>query len=306
MNIKQYSKVFVIAFVFLVASCSSGDTDTNTDTGASEIKVQDTTVIDFWNGNRSGARQVYERQVLEALLRSTESEYGPWNIRENRDEYPGDEESLVFSEKDHDLFVTIAGNQKFGEGDMIVIPELLTKNLLGYRIPIIREEDTSLFNQITRKEELRELKHGIPLTWSDAVIFRENGYNVVEDGDFEDIFDRLEAGLFDYSAYGANEVLGVYENRASERDGLTIDRNILLFYQFPLVFYVNPELSELAERIGAGMQNIVESGELDAIFDEHYGDIVEQLKLDQRVLFVLDNPLIPEEYQDLKPDLDDL
>jgi len=69
---------------------------------------------------------------------------------------------------------------------------------------------------------------------------------------------------------------------------------------------VNPELPELADRIGTGMQNIIASGELDAISDEHYGDSVEQLSLDSRVLFVLDNPLITEEYADLKPDLDNL
>lgn len=55
--------------------------------------------------------------------------------------------------------------------------------------------------------------------------------------------------MFDYSAYGANEVLGVFENRASNREGLVIDENILLFYQFPLVFYINPEMPELARRI---------------------------------------------------------
>ena len=174
---------------------------------------------------------------------------GPWQIEENLDEYPGDEESQVFKEKGHDLFVTIAGNQIFKEDDMIVIPHLLTKNLLGYRVPIIREEDAHLFNDIRNAEDLQKLKHGIPLTLSDAVIFRHNGFNVVEDGDFDDIFDRLQAGLFDYSAYGANEVLGVYENRVSKREGLIIDNNILLFYQFALVFYVNPQLPQLAERI---------------------------------------------------------
>lgn len=46
------------------------------------------------------------------------------------------------------------------------------------------------------------------------------------------------------------------------------------------------------------------SGELDSIFYEHYGDIVVRLNLDERVLFVLDNPLIPEEYAGLKPYLD--
>ncbi len=286
----------------MLLSCTGNDEQSEMQEGL----VQDRTTVDFWNGNRSAARQNYERKVLTAVLEATEAEYGPWEIVENIDEYPGDDEALVFSEKGHDLFVTIAGNQKFEEGDMIVIPELLTKNLLGYRIPIIRQEDAGLFEAISVEEELQQLSHGIPLTWSDAVIFRENGYQVVEDGDFDDIFDRLEAGLFDYSAYGANEVAGVYENRASKRDGLVIDENLLLFYQFPLVFYVNPELTELAARIEAGMQEIMTNGELDAIFDRHYGNIVEELNLDKRILFILDNPLIPDQFRDLRPDLENL
>lgn len=268
--------------------------------------ISDTTTVDLWNGNRSQIRQVYEKEVLVAVLNATEDDYGSWEITESLDEYPGDEEALVFSEKGHDLFVTIAGNQKFTDGDMIVIPKPMTKNLLGYRIPIIREEDSGTFENIGSKEEIQQLKHGIPTTWSDAVIFRENGYQVVEDGDFDDIFDRLKSGLFDYSSYGANEIMSVYENRASQREGLIIDQNILLFYPFPLVFYVNPDLSDLADRIEEGMQRIIDSGELNSIFNSYYGDIVEKLNLKNRTLFTLDNPLIPEEFRDLTPDLDNL
>lgn len=293
---------FLLIAAITLISCTGDDPVHRT----SDAAITDTTVVDLWNGNRSAIRQVYERKVLVALLEATEEDWGPWVIEETLDEYPGDDEALVFTEKGHDLFVTIAGNQKFKDGDMIVIPEPMTKNLLGYRIPIIREKDADTFSSITNENDLQKLRHGIPLTWSDAVIFRHNGYEVVEDGDFDDIFDRLEAGLFEYSAYGANEVLSVYENRASRRQGLTTDHNLLLFYQFPLVFYVNPELPELAERVAAGMQRIIESGELDAIFDYHYGNIVEELNLDQRVLFILDNPLIPDQFRDLKPDLDNL
>jgi hypothetical protein len=267
---------------------------------------QKTTTVDFWNGNRSSERQVYERKVLKAILEATEEEWGAWKIVESLEEYPGNEESLVFTEKDHDLFVTIAGNQKFQEGDMIVIPHLLTKNLLGYRVPIIRKEDAKLFGGISRPEDLQKLDHGIPETWSDATIFRHNGYNVVEDGSFDDVFDRLQNRLFDYSAYGVNEVLGVYENRASKREGLIIDQHILLFYPFPLVFYVNPDLPKMAERIEQGLQSIITSGKLDAIFDAHYGQIKEQLNLDTRRIIVLDNPLIPDEFSHLAPNLENL
>jgi hypothetical protein len=263
-------------------------------------------VIEFWNGNRSEARQIYERQVLHALLDATLGQYGPWKMTESLAEYPGAEESLVFTEKGHDLFVTIAGNQKFGEDDRIVVPYPLTRNLLGYRVAIIRETDADRFSAIDTPEEVRQLIHGIPETWSDATIFRHNGYEVAEEGDFEDIFDRLAAGRFDYSAYGANEVLGVFENRASKREGLIIDENLLFFYPFPLVFYINPERADLGERIEVGLKRIMQSGELEAIYNQHYGNIVGDLRLDERKIIILENPLIPDEFRDLAPDLGQL
>ncbi len=274
--------------------------------GSCSFSKKNTEVVDFWNGNRSEIRQKYERQVLEAVLASTESDFGPWEIKESVVEYPGDEESYVFSKKNHHLFVTIAGNQKFKEGDRIAIHKPLTRNLLGYRIPIIRAADAETFNAIGSAGDIQQLKHGIPLTWSDATIFRHNGYEVVEDGSFDDIFERLATGMFDYSAYGANEVLGVFENRASKQEGLMIDNNVLLFYPFPLVFYVNPALPELAERIDQGLQNMMESGTLDAIFNSYYANIVEELNLDQRKIIILHNPLIPDDFANLKPDLSDL
>ena len=284
-----------------MTACSNKETENQ-----SEETTSATTIIDFWNGNRSEIRQDYERQVLVEILTATESEYGSWKIEEDLTEYPGMEEATVFNEKGHHLFVTIAGNQKFNDDDMIVINKPLAKNLLGYRVPIIREEDSETFSSIQTPEDLQQLQHGIPSDWSDATIFRHNGYNVVEEGDFDDIFDRLESGRFDYSAYGANEVQGVYKNRASKRNGLVIESNILLFYPFPLVFYVNPDMPELAERVELGLQRMTKSGALDNIFEEYYADIVNELNMDQRKLFILENPLIPDEFSDLEPGLQDL
>lgn len=258
--------------------------------------LKKTSRISFWNGNRSEARQVYERQVLKAILEATEEVWGECEIEETLEDYPGTQESLVFVEKGHDLIVTVAGNQKFKKGEMIVIPQPLAKNLLGYRILIIRAEDADIFAAISQSEELQKLAHGIPETWSDATVFRHNGYHVVEAGNFDDIFDRLQNKHFDYSTFGANEVLGVYEDRAAKREGLIIDQNILLFYPFPLVFYVNPNRPKLAERIYQGLQSIISTDKLDAIFNAHYGNISEQLHLNSRRAFKLDNPLIPDEF----------
>ncbi len=294
------TKLFLGPALLLLAGCIEVDRQSTDSEPQSEPPMQ----VDFWNGNRSAARQVYEREVLEAVLAATEDETGPWEIVETLDDYPGDEESRVFSGKRHDVFVTIAGNRKFENGDMIVVPHPMTHNLLGYRIPVIREQDAGVFAAVGSEAELQALRHGIPETWSDAEIFRRNGYTVVEEGSFDDIFQRLEAGRIDYSAFGANEILGVFENRASKHVGLTIDDHLLLFYPFPLVFYVSPDLPELASRIESGMRKIAASGRLDQIFNRHYGDIVERLGLDRRTLFILENPFVPSRFSDLQPALE--
>lgn len=264
----------------------------------------DTLVVDFWTGNRSFIRQAYEREVLEAVLKSTMSEFGSWKIIETETEYPGNLEASVFKEKNHDVFVTIAGNQKFGEGDMIVVPQNIAKNLLGYRIPIIRATNTTQFITAIEQSDVKKLVHGILETWSDAIIFKHNGFSVSEEGDFDDIFQRLAAGNFDYATFGANEVMSVYQNRASKEKGLMIEENMLFFYPFPLVFYVNPKKTTLAKRLTKGLNQIIEQGILESVFEKYYKTLMDDLNLRQRELFVLENPLIPKEFSTLKPDLD--
>lgn len=292
----------VIIIPFLLNTCSFMERKSPT---LSENKSKtDTLMVDFWSGNRSAIRQDYEREVLEAILKATEPGFGSWQIMETETEYPGNEEAQVFREKNHDVFVTIAGNQKFSEEDMIVIPQHIAKNLLGYRIAIIRAKDENRLAAALQRSEVKKLLHGIPETWSDATIFRHNGYSVSEEGDFDDIFERLVAGNFDYSTFGANEVMGVFQNRASKEKGLMMEKKMLFFYPFPLVFYVNPKKEALAKRLAQGLHQIAEQGGLDAIFGKYYQTLMDDLNLDQRQMFVLENPLIPEDFSGLKPDLD--
>jgi len=59
--------------------------------------------IDFWNGNRSGIRQRYEREILDAILKATVETHGNYQIQESFTDYSGIEESGAFSEKNHHL-----------------------------------------------------------------------------------------------------------------------------------------------------------------------------------------------------------
>lgn len=262
------------------------------------------TQVKLWNGNKTQSRQQYEREVLEAVLNATNASHGKWQLQEDLTDYPlAADEASVFRSKGFDIFGTVAGNTKLADEKKILIPLPLMKGLLGYRILIVRAADKEKFAAIKSTQQLQQLRLGIPSTWADAELFRQNGYKVEEKGSFDDLFTRLENNEFDYVSFGANEVAGVFAERAAKSGKLIVDSSLLVYYPFPLVFYVNPNNPELAKRVTEGLQAITANGELDKIFNDYFGAELTVLNLPGRTKITLKNPILPAEMADFKPSL---
>lgn len=260
--------------------------------------------IVLWNGNKTESRQKYEREVLEAALTATKVSHGVWSLQEDLTEYPlAEDEASVFRTKGVDIFGTVAGNAKLANEQKILIPLPLMKGLLGYRILIIRAADKGKFAGVKTPAQLKKLRMGIPSTWADAELFRQNGYAVEEKGSFDDLFTRLENKEFDYVTFGANEVTGVFNARAAKSGKLIVESTLLVFYPFPLVFYVNPDNKALAERVTKGLQIISDNGELDAIFNRYFAADLKAVNLPARTMITLKNPILPAEMAGFKPSL---
>ncbi|MFO8029031.1 MAG: hypothetical protein R6U28_04150 [Cyclonatronaceae bacterium] len=259
--------------------------------------------IDFWSGNRTSFRRDFERDVLVAALQATRDDFGDCRLFEHPEDYPGDRESAVFREFGHDLFVTTAGNRKMADVKKIVIYQPILNDLLGYRSLIIRERDMTKFAGINSKQSLKEQLVGIPESWSDAELFRYNGFKVVERGSFDDMFERLHNREFDFTALGINEIDRVFAERADEVKGLATVDHILIYYPLPLLFYVNPDSPELAERIEKGMKIISADNTMYRIFFYHNRDILEKLNLSGRKIVRLKNPILPERIAHLEGNL---
>ncbi|HEY0894830.1 MAG TPA: transporter substrate-binding domain-containing protein [Cellvibrio sp.] len=262
------------------------------------------TPIKLWNGNKTASRQQYEREILEAALNATKASHGQWQLQESLTDYPlAADEASVFRSKGFDIFGTVAGNAKLANEKKILIPLPLMKGLLGYRILIIRAADKEKFAAIKSAQQLQQLRMGIPSTWADAELFRHNGYKVEEKGSFDDLFTRLENNEFDYVTFGANEVTGVFNERAAKSGKLIVDSSLLVFYPFPLVFYVNPDNKALAARVTEGLQIISANGELDKIFNRYFAADLAEVNLPARAMIKLKNPILPAEMADFKPSL---
>lgn len=259
--------------------------------------------MNFWNGNKSPIRQHYELEILNSLLSATEKEFGKFTLNNDLTDYLlAEDEGNVFN-AGADILVTVAGNTKFAQHNKIVIPKPIAKGLLGYRLLIIKRDKLATFKQINSAEQMQALTIGIPATWADAHLFRANNYCVCEKGSFAEIFQRLQHNEFDYVALGANEIEEAFTTMAEPLGDLVIAPSLMLYYPFPLVFYIHPQQVELAARVARGLQCITNNGQLAAIFDKYHGDIVERLSLRQRKTFSLHNPILPESMHDFSASL---
>jgi hypothetical protein len=247
----------------------------------------------FWNGNKSPARQSYETALLQACLDVNHKEYSSLDIYIDNTDYPNAEDEANIFTGGADILVTVAGNVKFKDKQKLEIPLPLSKGLLGYRLLLVRDESLTKFSQIQQPQQLQALSIGIPETWADAALFRHNQYNVIEQGTLNDLFLLLKNGTFDYVALGANEIEQIYQQQALPSGGISIEPSLMLYYPFPLVFYVSPDKPKLAERVITGLKAIIGNGEFEKLFAEHYGQVVQRLHMQQRRIFTLTNPHLP-------------
>jgi hypothetical protein len=259
--------------------------------------------VHFWNGNKTSARQEYELALIDACLSITQESYGAYSLSSDNTDYPNPKDEGNIFEMGSDVLVTVAGNVKFENKQKIVIKQPLTKGLLGYRLLIVRKDSLAIYQTLNKLSELQSMSIGIPATWADAELFRQNNFKVVERGTLEDIFMRLQRQEFDFIALGANEIEDVFADYAEPLKDLTIEPSKMIYYPFPLVFYINPSEPDLANRLEIGLANIMQNGQFEALFRAHHGDVVSRLNLKKRQMYTLQNTLLPEDMSNMSSNL---
>lgn len=250
-------------------------------------------MITFWNGNKSVARQEYEYQLFE-LLAADSKELEP--IHNDLTDYPAAEDEGAVFDNGADALVTIAGNKKFAGKPLIEVKIPLCRGLLGWRLMVVARERIDEFRDLTLAQ-LKSKRVGVPATWVDAELFRANGFDVVERGSLDDMLGWIEQGEVDFMTLGVNEIHDTLADPNQQTRNLAIEPTLALYYPFPVVFYVNKNGAQLAERLGQQWQ---EKQQMVAEhFFAHYGEAIAKADLAHRQVMTLTNPMLPEGYEAL-------
>lgn len=165
------------------------------------------------------------------------------------------------------------------------------KGLIGWRIPLVHETKKEMFGNITDVSALRFYRPGQYFSWTDTRILKHNGIDVFEANNRPGLMSMLVNHKFDYFPRAAIEIMHEYEQH--KHLGVMIDPHILIIYPTAFYFYVHKENLPLAENITRGLETIIENGEMDKLFFNHFGDELKALSIAERKVIRLENPYIP-------------
>lgn len=258
---------------------------------AQPAAAENSLVVKYLGNNASLVSEDYYLALIHAALRATEPTHGSYQLVYTQEP--------LSSERKHELLVTgeklnidrLVGfpNLQGARADLIRVPVALLNGYMGYRILLIRKEDQPRFREITTWEELAKLPMGFGKGW-EGHVYKHNGFIVAEPPTMESLLKMLAGKRYFFVPLSAIEIDDHYKIDGAQVDNLVPEQSLLLHVPMPVYFYVSPAYPVLAERMTLGLEQLRANGQMDAIFNAHFGARLQRLGLAERRLIKLDNP----------------
>jgi hypothetical protein len=167
----------------------------------------------------------------------------------------------------------------------------IDRGLLGWRVLLVRPASLPAFAATTTLAQLEALRGGQGADWPDTTILRAAGLKIDESARYGDLFQKLAAGRIDYFPRSVQEIWGELDNHRSE--GFVVEPTLALHYPTAMYFFVNKQRTDLAADLRRGLEVALRDGSFQALFMQHFGDVLRRSQLDRRRVFEMANPLLP-------------
>lgn len=188
-----------------------------------------------------------------------------------------------------DILATMTSRER--EQKLLPIRIPMTKGLIGWRIGLVRSYERERFAHVETLAALRQFDVGQGDDWPDTEILRAAGFTVRTVSTYDSLFGLLKAGNVEWLPRSLNEIW----SEAKRYPALAIEPNLLLRYPAADYFFVNRHNTELAEQVRRGLELAIADGSFERLFLEHYGDLIQRARLDQRRIIDIPNPLLSEQ-----------
>lgn len=236
--------------------------------------------------SRDDATANYAITVFEMAMNKAQAPY-TLNVQKGHQSAITSRRMLEAGETD----VIWATTSKELEEKFIAVRVPLYKGLMGYRTLLIKPDKQALFNNIQTLDDLKKVTLGQVHSWADTAVLEANGLKVIKATKHKSLFNRLKKGSFDAAPRAIHETI----LEASEHPELTSEKRLLLHYQLPMYFFVNPRKPELAHQLTYGLSKAIRDGSLDILLyrQESVKQAVAEIQNSTRIRIELDNPDLP-------------
>ena len=235
-------------------------------------------------------RAKHKDEVIHSALALSKSKFGDYDFIEvDVDMNTGRALKELQAGKHINAFIASADPSWDRDAKAIKIPIRL--GMLSYRLLIIRKQDSDIFANIKSRKDLSRYYAGLQPHWSTTNIFTNHNLNIILGHEFDSLFLMLRKNRFDYIPRAVYEAYDELNQRPHLQKDIVIAPNIALYIPSATYIYVAPNEPEIYNRLNYGMTQLVDSGQLRAIFNKYYAEEFDLADIKNRTIIKLDNPL---------------
>lgn len=232
-------------------------------------------------------RYEYPLALLELALQKTSVRYqlvpSPNPMRQAKS-LKRLEENLVIN-----VMWSMTDNQR--EEQLLPIRIPIARGLIGWRMMMMRKGSAFANAPINNLQDLLAFTPVQGISWPDTKILQANGFNVETARDYSKSAELISSQGADFFPRSVVEILGELENEQSQV--LELRSGLAIYYPTALYFFTNKRNLTLARLIETGLRRSMEDGSFDELFEQHFGEVLKQLDLENAQIFTLANPLLP-------------
>jgi len=242
--------------------------------------------------DRTEAQEEYYIKLLELALENTVDEYGPYKLELTDSSFYQEEglDKLRKGEGEIEILYTMTSKAREMVLQPIRIPIL--KGLGGHRVSFVRMGDEDIMANAKLKSDLKEYTFVQGADWPDTKILKANGLNVKISQSYNNLFQMIVNNQADAFPRAVTELWG--ELRENYNLNIAVEKFVVIQYPSAFYFFVNKNNDKLAKRIEKGLNQAIEEGTFDTLFNVYNQHYIRNLNLKNRTYIKLTNPLLPE------------
>lgn len=167
----------------------------------------------------------------------------------------------------------------------------LTQGKIAQRLLLVNSKNQDSFDTVKSLQDfINTNRIGVfGENWYDVDVWRHNKLPYMElSGDISKIYQMLHRGNrgFDYFSRSIVEI----ENELRLHPYLAIERNLIFSFNTDMYFYIQKDNDALYELLTIALKNAVNTGIIDELMFEFYGDLQNKFDIDQRTHIQLSVP----------------